>query len=60
MYALNPVNTDAARHFCTSVREIFTEILDRWADDKAVVAATLTAKRHKAVRRGVGLRFVSC
>lgn len=39
LYALNPVNTDAARHFCTSVREIFTEILDRWADDKDVVAA---------------------
>ncbi|MER8734106.1 hypothetical protein NKH28_30585 [Mesorhizobium sp. M1227] len=39
LFALNPANTDAARHFCTSVREIFTEILDRWADDKAVIAA---------------------
>ncbi|MDQ0395782.1 hypothetical protein [Labrys monachus] len=39
LFALNPANTDAARHFCTSVREIFTEILDRWADDKDVIAA---------------------
>lgn len=39
LFALNPANTDAARHFCTSVREIFTEILDRWAEDKAVIAA---------------------
>ena len=39
LFALNPANTDAARHFCTSVREIFTEILGRWAEDKDVMAA---------------------
>lgn len=39
MYALNPLNTDAARHFCTSVREIFVEILDKWAENADVVAA---------------------
>lgn len=39
IFALNPTNADAARHFCTSVREIFTEILDRWADNKEVIAA---------------------
>lgn len=39
LYALNPMNTDAARHFCTSVREIFTEILDKWADSADVIAA---------------------
>nr|WP_246485544.1 hypothetical protein [Aminobacter carboxidus] len=39
LFALNPANTDAARHFCTSVREIFTEILDRWALDADVIAA---------------------
>lgn len=38
LYALNPVNTDAARHFCTSVREIFTEILEKWADNEDVLA----------------------
>lgn len=39
LFALNPANTDAARHFCTSVREIFSEILGRWAEDKDVLAA---------------------
>lgn len=39
VYALNPVNPDAGRHFCTSVREIFTEILDKWAVDDEVFAA---------------------
>lgn len=38
LYALNPMNTDAARHFCTSVREIFTEILEKWADNADVIA----------------------
>lgn len=38
LYALNPANTDAARHFCTSVREIFTEILENWADNEDVLA----------------------
>lgn len=36
LFSLNPVNPDAARHFCTSVREIFTEILDKWADNHDV------------------------
>ena len=39
VYALNPVNPDAARHFCPSVREIFVEILDRWADNDDVLQA---------------------
>lgn len=39
LFALNPMNTDAARHFCTSVREIFTEILEKWADNADVIAA---------------------
>ncbi|MGD1849441.1 MAG: hypothetical protein ACFCBU_02150, partial [Cyanophyceae cyanobacterium] len=28
IYSLNPNNPDAARHFCTSSREIFTQILE--------------------------------
>jgi hypothetical protein len=36
LFSLNPVNPDAGRHFCTSVREIFTEILDKWADNDDV------------------------
>lgn len=36
LFALNPSNPDASRHFCTSVREIFNEILGRWANDEDV------------------------
>ncbi len=36
LFALNPSNPDAGRHFCTSVREIFNEILSRWASDEDV------------------------
>ena len=28
LFSLDPVNPDAGRHFCTSVREVFTEILE--------------------------------
>jgi hypothetical protein len=45
LFALNPANTDAARHFCTSVREIFSEILDRWADNEAVIAADANCEK---------------
>ncbi|MCP1551684.1 MULTISPECIES: hypothetical protein [Methylorubrum] len=45
LFALNPANTDAARHFCTSVREIFTEILSRWAEDKDVIAADANCEK---------------
>jgi len=38
LYSLNPVNPDATRHFCTSAREIFTEILDSRAKDSDVFA----------------------
>lgn len=33
LFALNPQNPDAARHFCTSARELLTEILERFAAD---------------------------
>jgi uncharacterized protein YukE len=39
VYALSPSNPDAARHFCTSAREIFHEILQRWAADSDVEQA---------------------
>ncbi len=55
LYALNPNNPDAARHFCTSVREIFTEILDRWANNDEVLeanpAAELTPNKTGPTRR---------
>ena len=36
VYALNPQNPDAARHFCTSAREIFTEFIELKGPDNAV------------------------
>ena len=38
VFALDPANPDAARHFCTSAREIVTTILDVKAPDGAVRA----------------------
>ena len=39
IFSLNPRNPDAARHFCTSSREIITQILDIKAPDELVFAA---------------------
>ena len=39
LYALSPMNPDAARHFCTSAREILTTILDTEASDAQVKAS---------------------
>ncbi len=38
VFALNPKNPDATRHFCTSTREIFTEFLEIKAPDEKVFA----------------------
>jgi hypothetical protein len=38
LYALHPGNPDAARHFCTSARELFVQILDVKAPDAEVLA----------------------
>ena len=40
LFALNPTNPDAARHFCTSAREVLTSILDIAAPDSAVLEAS--------------------
>ena len=37
IFSLNPNNPDAARHFCTSVREILIKILDIKAPDSEVI-----------------------
>lgn len=39
LYALSPQNPDAARHFCTSAREIIATILETEAPDAAVKRA---------------------
>lgn len=36
VFSLSPQNPDAARHFCTSAREIFTEFIELKAPDKDV------------------------
>ena len=36
LFSLNPNNPDATRHFCTSTREIFTDIFDKYALDRDV------------------------
>ncbi|BBO76182.1 hypothetical protein DSCW_35990 [Desulfosarcina widdelii] len=38
VFALNPTNPDAARHFCTSAREIFTQLLVIKAPDASVIS----------------------
>ena len=38
VYSLNPSNPDAARHFCTSTRELFTQLLEMSAPDESVFA----------------------
>lgn len=39
LFSLNPANPDAARHFCTSAREILTLMIQASAPDKTVLAA---------------------
>jgi phage-related tail protein len=38
LFSLNPNNPDAARHFCTSAREVFVQMLDLHAPDGEVLA----------------------
>lgn len=45
LFSLNSSNPDAGRHFCTSVREIFTEILEKWADNQDVLDADPDCER---------------
>jgi hypothetical protein len=39
LFALNPRNPEAGRHFCTSAREILISVVDSSASDAEVVAA---------------------
>ena len=39
IFSLNPKNLDATRHFCTSTREIFIQIIDTKAKDNDVIDA---------------------
>ena len=39
LFSINPQNPDAARHFCTSSREIIARVIDHKAPDDLVLAA---------------------
>lgn len=61
LFSLSPHNPDAGRHFCTSAREIFTEILERSAPNEDVVDADPTCERapnSTAPSRRAKLRFL--
>lgn len=45
LFSLNPANPDAARHFCTSAREILTLMIQTGAPDDVVVAADPSCDR---------------
>lgn len=48
LYALSPQNPDAARHFCTSAREVVITMLDASASDAEVKAADPTCQLTEA------------
>jgi hypothetical protein len=50
LFSLNPKNPDAARHFCTSVRECFVTALDVAAPDQVVERELSSCKRTEAGR----------
>ena len=39
LFSLSPENPDAARHFCTSAREVVVRMIDGWATDEEVLGA---------------------
>lgn len=45
LFSLSPSNPDAARHFCTSAREVLTTMLDTAAPDPGVEAADPNCER---------------
>ena len=62
LFSLNPANPDATRHFCTSAREIFTEIFDSKAKDEDVFSAFPSCEkteRGNATRRSK-IRYFLC
>lgn len=59
LFSLSPSNPDAARHFCTSVRELFERMLTQAAPDAAVVAELPDYERtqQRSVARRARIRF---
>ncbi len=48
LFSLNAHNPDAARHFCTSAREILTRVIDQEAPETAVLNATPDCEKLKS------------
>lgn len=46
IFSLNPQNPDAARHFCTSVREVFIQLIDLKAPDDLVLNLFPKCEKH--------------
>lgn len=59
IYALSPVNQDAARHFCTSSREVLVGIFDLEAPDEVVRAAkpNVALTEHGQTQRREKIRY---
>jgi hypothetical protein len=59
LFALDPRNPDAARHFCTSSRELLVSFLDQYAPDREVLAKwpELKLTDNKQVPRRDKLRY---
>lgn len=47
LFSMHPDNPDAARHFCTSAREVVVEMIDRYAPDEDVLAADPQCELHE-------------
>lgn len=47
IYSLNPNNPDAARHFCTSIREVFIQLLNIKAPDEKVLQTIPNCVLHE-------------
>lgn len=63
VFSLSPRNPDAARHFCTSAREIFTKILEIKAPDTDVISLMPDCERTdqgKPTRRAKIKFFLHC
>lgn len=61
LYSLSPENPDAARHFCTSVREVFIQILEKKAPDQQVLSYFPGCEMHEGrPSRRAKIRYVLC
>lgn len=59
LFSLNPSNPDATRHFCTSAREVFTEIFNIKAPDELVLLELPNCEKtpNGSVTRRSKIRF---